>query len=1601
MGSDRPESDDAIRKLSLEELDLLDAVCDAFEQEFRSGRKPEIESYLEGDGSVAVVMFRELLRIELDFHCRDDSEISLESLRTDYCERFPNHRDAIGQVLEDIHRQPEGVSTGWSTPASIPDRIGSFELIEKIGQGGMGVVFRARHTRLKRHVALKLMKESVAATESDLKRFQLEAEAAARLRHPNIVQVFEVGEEDGYQYIAMELIEGMNLSQLTDREPQLPHSAARVCRDLADAIAHAHEQGIIHRDIKPGNILVGTRLASPKSGSTIRSEGIAETIVTNRKSLEQEAGDLTSPEREDGDSLKHDDRSKGGSGMWSRIAGSSKGSRSTSGSRLENSGEREHFIKVTDFGLAKLVDSGGELTGTGAVLGTPEYMAPEQAGGHARTAGESIDVYAVGGILYYLLTGKPPFSAATPVQTVLQVVNRPVVAPSLMVPGIPRDLETICLKCLEKEPAKRIESADEVARELTRFLNGEPIRSRAVGRLERGWRWCRRHKAVSGLATACVLLFVIGFVLVTWKWRDAVSAQMSMQQQQAEFLLRRGLEICEEGRPEEGIHWIVEALQTAVPGSDHDSWRDMARRNVQAWSEQLPRVEHKILFPDQQVSTVGLSPDGRLMVVGLAEGKILRFDTATGQTLNEAVRLDIRKDGWSLVTRARFHPNGHEYICSAVEETGEEHRNAGIIQRFDRQSGQPIGQPRRFPMGVYEVTYFAGGSQLVVACGVSGSDQGFLQRVDAETLVDTGPPLQAPGQYHNLAFDRDEKILFCNVRDEHKTIKTRIYSVEEWQPIEGDNISDLLGEREIHLRLSDWFLRNSNAASDWIHLGDVMEVDANQLHVLGPRDPKDTWRIRNLSNSVTMYRNPRSPITRNRTTRVPETGNTPCRLVETGPDGSVVLIGDDTGLIQVRECEPGSFVFPPIDIANRVTCGVFHPDGHLFAAGSDRVRIWNSRTGEPESPWIYLENEVNAMAFSPDGSILATGDFAFNVQLWDVATGRSIGSVMPQRDIVMCLAFSPDGKKLAAGTAIDWHHDPQARIWDVETCQPIGPPMKHGHYVRRIQFSRDGGTVLTVSSDRMARLWDANTATLIGKPLAIAQHWGHAQMDSTGNRLLIGNDTGDIQIWDVESQKPVKGKSWKGDQVVTALRWSPDERWFVVGYNDGSSQIFDSEWVIPIGPATTKQSSPVKRIQFLESSEHWQTVHENGSVFRWIVSRPVDGSPDELRLVQEIATGIQLDENHVLIPVSGEQWLSTRQQVSIGGPWSEDVERRWQLAMLKEAESDFNFVRARDFLKRLILQEPQTVNYRLRLGRSFSMGGDYEAANREYQQAATLPGADENQSLALWYRQRVYESERWKRYQDVVWYADRLDELRGMDWRIEGRRSEALWQLQRRPESRASLEKAAGQSDDPRFLYASATKFAERYQDWQWAEKLLKKSDQYEPLSPTGRLSMALVYLKNNDIASYLEMCDAFVDELENLPLDYYPVREMTRLLMAGPSQEKHWLAALKAIEQLLQQMDSKPAQRFLLRAKGGLLVHLGRADEALADLQRSIEVTGLEGDVIDWSLLASACEQIDDLENKRRYRQKVKSWTPPESASIWNRTEKELVAEQFGAAFH
>jgi len=486
------------------------------------------------------------------------------------------------ETLPPSARAAEPETVGPASQPSIRQNIAAmagtihlpgYEILTELGRGGMGVVYKARHLDLKRLVALKMIVGAEYASGDQIERFQREAEAVARLQHPNIVQIYEVGQREGRPYFSLEFVDGGSLADNLQGTPLPPAEAAHVVETLARAVHAAHQRGIVHRDLKPGNVL-------------LTSDGTP---------------------------------------------------------------------KIADFGLAKQTDGNSSRTQEGTVVGTPSYMAPEQASGETSAVGPAADTYALGAILYETLTGRPPFRGVTPLDTIMQVVSQEPAAPREVQPHVPRDLETICLKCLHKDPARRYASALDLAEDLRRFQSDEPIQARATPALERLVKWSRRHPASAGLVVALGVLVVTAFAVVTWRWEQAeklakLDREAKVQadertgearkREEAERQLREQVAQDLENRQQINFTsqiWRAAGLINTDPILALQILEDPLfcppQRRDFTWRYQYQLGQRLIrrLRQEGGIRDGALSPDGKILATRTADDRIRLWDFATGE----------------------------------------------------------------------------------------------------------------------------------------------------------------------------------------------------------------------------------------------------------------------------------------------------------------------------------------------------------------------------------------------------------------------------------------------------------------------------------------------------------------------------------------------------------------------------------------------------------------------------------------------------------------------------------------------------------------------------------------------------------------------------------------------------------------------------------------------------------------------------------------------------------------------------------------------------------------------------------------------------------
>jgi eukaryotic-like serine/threonine-protein kinase len=991
--------------------------------------------------------------------------------------------------------------------------FGDYELLEKIGGGGNGVVFRARQRSLNRVVALKVLGGGPLTSGEQVRRFLKEAETIASLAHPGIVRVFHVGMGDNRFFYTMELMEGGDLSKLMDTERRpMPRTAAELLVKIADAVQYAHRRDVLHRDLKPSNVLL----------------------------------------------------------------------------------DAQGRLYVGDFGLAKLLPSPGReiadgtLTRSGTLLGTPGYMAPEQAFGDRREVGTPADVYGLGAILYALLTGRAPFIGSDPLAVLEQVRDRTPDSPRRLNPAVDRDLETICLKCLRKEPANRYESAQAFADDLTRFLNGEPIRARRVGIGERALRWCRRNRLVAGMS--CVLALVLiasviglsasvvrlnreidekGKALRTAENKEEAERQLAypgdmLEAHQAWFNLqpdetRRllGRHAPADGKKDvRGFEWHYLHRLSQVGAHGARSFGGMGGRiyalaflrggaeilvttgdqRIRRWD----RLSGDLLAEHDSINGEGgwiaVAPDGRTVALAALDSSVRIRDGLTWELLATIPASD------DVIARVEFSPNGKFLVAGdytarvslidvkvktvIFQEKVHSRRIFFVCFGPDGKTlysgaecvkawnivpeGESVTLTERFSTQVDG----GGGDSVLSPDGrllIVPDENGFIHTFDAITgkaLPDWGTEF-AP--HAGVRFSPDGRILGTATPEGG----LRFWDVAS---------RSLIGESTAHTaRITQGtFAPDGTAAltggyDGMVRLHPTPPPDASRLFAVGATAPTslmfahDDSLVIGAGEEVSVW-NARTWERRGvRSVR-------PGAIFAISPDGQTVASIDGDGIA----------LWPIGDPSNRlnewkapdmpISVLAFDGTGEHLLTGANGAEVlrWNVKTGErdPLPPVVVHEDEKphwQSLVIDRQGRHFAAVDDVQGVWLFDLKENRWRPPLSSRRPGVSCLAFSPDGNQLAAG-----NRDGSARLYDLGTGKEVGL-LNHTAAITGVAFSPDGHRLAT-EGGHAVKLWQVpenrevcSLAMTPGYDLRAVAFSPDGRMLVAGGKMPGGK--GIVQVW--------------------------------------------------------------------------------------------------------------------------------------------------------------------------------------------------------------------------------------------------------------------------------------------------------------------------------------------------------------------------------------------------------------------------------------------------------------------------------------------------------
>jgi WD40 repeat protein/serine/threonine protein kinase/tetratricopeptide (TPR) repeat protein len=1102
---------------------------------------------------------------------------------------------------------PAAPASGGALKVSVP----GYEILGELGRGGMGVVYKARQVGLNRTVALKMVLAAEHAGPEMVQRFRVEAEAIARLAHPNIVQVYEVGEVDGRPYFSLEYVDGGSLAQLLQGQPQPPRVAAGLIETLARAVHVAHEAGVVHRDLKPANILLDVRFSI--NDFRLNSDGSG---TLPRGGLPPPSGNRQSP--------------------------------------IGNP-------KITDFGLAKKLDSGAGQTQSGSIIGTPSYMAPEQAAGQGKRLGPAADVYSLGAILYELITGRPPFRSDTPLDTLLQVLHDEPLPPHRLQPKVPRDLETITLKCLHKEPARRYPSALALADDLRRFLDGEAVTARPATAWERGRRWARHHPTAAGVAAAGALAAVVFVALVL---RDRAKLQAEHAQVEAErnkveaerdnvrgekqramqrlvrLTVANGGQHLNEGDLLLALPWFAEALRQE---QDDPGRAAMHRVRLAAVLRQCPRLVHA-WFHDAPVNAAAFTPDARQVLTAGEDGVArLRFlpgrepdGGAAGAEFDHGrpVRLaELRRDGRQLLT---------------VDDEG--------VARFWEV---PDGEVRALPpTGVLHAAYSADGSRVLTA----GADR--TARVwDAATGKAIGPPLRHAADVRQAAFSPDGAWVATASGDRTAVV---------WDAATGLPLAAPMPH--------DGAVRSVAFSPDGQRL-----VTASDDH---------TARVWDVSTG--------EPVT------PPLRHAGPVAAASFSPDGTAVVTASDDHTARVWDARTGTPLTAALSHGSEVLHAAFSPEGRRVVTASDdnTARVWDVTTGRPITPPLRHNGTVRRAVFGPNGRAVLTASQDGVVRIWVVADDSPGDPAGGPRDAPRAV-FGPDGRR-----KLRINGDNTARVHDSGTDEPLTPLLRHDGPVTHAAFSPDGSRVLTTSADRTAQVWDAATGAAVGARLRHGSDVVHGSFSPDGRRVVTASVDNTARVWDAATGEPVAPPLRQPGSVTRAV-FSPDGRCVLTAGHDGTARAWDADTGEPLAPPLP--SAGWVRQALADDGRTWdlppdaRPVDELVRLAQWLSGHRIDqtGSlvplgPDELRRDLEALRVAAPSEFRVV----------------------EERIREWHRRESAAAESARQWFAAAFHLDRLLDYEPRQPDHLIRRGRALAEQQLWVRAADDFAQALAL-GADD------------------------------------------------------------------------------------------------------------------------------------------------------------------------------------------------------------------------------------------------------------------------------------
>jgi WD40 repeat protein/predicted Ser/Thr protein kinase len=987
-------------------------------------------------------------------------------------------------------------------------QFADYELLQEIGRGGMGVVYKARQINLDRVVAVKMLLCGRFSSGEFVKRFIDEAKAAASLHHRHIVAIYDVGQLDGQHYFSMEYVEGKNLLELSRDGLLSSRRAAGYLKAIADAVHYAHQQGILHRDLKPSNILIDT---------------------------------ADQP-------------------------------------------------RITDFGLAKQIKGAGERTTTGQVLGSPNYLAPEQAAGRHRDVGVQSDVYALGATLYYLVMGRPPFLGETVQGTLAQVLNSEPVPLRLLKPDVPRDLETICLKCLEKNPLRRYPDALALADDLDRFLKNKPVRARPVSPPEKLWRWCRRKPA---LATAVLLLICLavgssvaavkisGARLRAERAVKAEEAQRRRAEQEAES--RRllsyiaDINLAQRYLDANNFATALSLLNSHKPANGERDVRGFEWRHL--WRLCRGNFSEALRKHNQVLGSMEFSPDGQLLAT---------------YSWDQTLRV------WRLGPMDNRQP-----VLTVTNATGP----GGFSEQGDHfVFGNGVGTIQIYHVAQGTITDALSAAGELIACSAHGNMAvtiGGDHRIAVWDLVARKLLFKLPepvnrylefGLRDRVAVTRDGKCLALIEPDTGPEGLKRDRGIRLWDLRAGMEVGFLEDKRQIRsLRFSPAGDRLAVGGGEGtVHVWDlatrsVHQIAAHQMPVnaLGFSPDGSTLAAGSSDGTIRFWN------------FVANQEQTHCLRGHVGevsslafsPDGKRLASGSRNSPVRIwhldqveaRDRIEGLYTFHYGNFT-------FSPDGKTFAAGcrDKTVKVWDVETFAVRK---VLPGMNYVVAFDIDSSrLLASGPRGALPHWWNIRsdTRELLPSYSSDLDAVYCVDLSPDRRIAALG-----REDGKIELLEVSSGKRIGFLEGHSNRVRTLSFSPDGNTLASGGSDHASIVWDVKRRLSLGAKIEHKAAVCAAVISPNGKLLASGCGAGTIKIWDPSDMNKGSLRSITAHKsTIRTLDFSKDGRTLASGGEDRMVHLWnpDSEREV----ATFQVPDEVRLVKFSPDDNILAIVTDNG-----------------------------------------------------------------------------------------------------------------------------------------------------------------------------------------------------------------------------------------------------------------------------------------------------------------------------------------------------------------------------------------------------------------------